>query len=378
MTSRERLLIAIQHKEPDYVPCSPWDTHQFPSKVQNIPLEKLDGALGVKEYTWFWKPQLETNKHFGFDSIIISPLCIGGGEYIPYINHSRSRVNVKIIKDSESRYKTKIELKTKAGVLTEERISPIGSSDYCTSHIYKDVEKDFEKIKCIYPEPQEMNLNLHLDAQKEMGEQGLLMLGFDTPWTWWILKRGADGFYDPFDNPKMMDEFTEWYTNYIIRYVKYFDQFNPDIYWVHGVNDSFAGPKFLDKYVYSFIKRIRSETKTCFKHFFSGSMSSFLEKEVDAGVDIIEILEPPPLGDVDLKDAKKRVGKDIVLQGNLDPINVLERDTPKQIEEEVKRCIDAAAEGGGYIFSTADQITHITSYENVEAMAKAVKKYGRY
>jgi len=203
------------------------------------------------------------------------------------------------------------------------------------------------------------------------------MLGFDTPWTFWILERGVDGFTDPYDYPRKMDEFTEWYTDYIIRYIKYFDRYNPDMYWVHGVNDSFAGPKFLKKYVYRFIKKIRKETKTYLKHFISGNVSKFLEKEAESGIDILETLEPPPIADVNLKDAKKRIGKEVVLSGNLDPINILGKGNIKQIEEEVKRCLYDAAEGG-YIFSTADQITHLTPYENVEAMVSAVKKFGRY
>jgi hypothetical protein len=378
MTPRKRLITAIKHKEPDFVPCAPWNNAQFPSKVQRIPLEIYDGALGVRDYMWFWKQQLETDKRFHFDSVIISPNCIGGGQFVPYLNHSNCKVTTETIERPGGKGWVKITLATPAGNLIEERVFVKDSSDYCTSHIYKDVEQDFEKMKYTFPEPEEINVDLHLDAQREIGEQGLLMLGFDTPWTWWILKRGSVGFTDPFDYPKKMEEFTEWYTDYIIRYIHYFDQFNPDIYWVHGVDDSFGGPKFLDKYVYNFIKRIRRETKTHLKHFHSGRMSKFLEKEVEAGVDIIEILEPPPMGDIDLKEAKKRVGNDIVLSGNLDPINVLERGTRQEIEEAVKRCLDAAAEGGGYIFSTADQITHLTPFKNVKIMVEAVKKFGNY
>lgn len=378
MNQRERLLTTIQHKEPDFVPCAPWDNAQFPSKVMHIPLEIYDGALGVRNYMWFWKQQLVTNKKFNFASIIISPNCIGGGQYVPYINHSKSKVTIESIEKPSENGRVKIKLETPAGDLTEERGYSKDGSDYCISHIFKDVESDFEKVKYIYPEPEEIDVSLHLDAQKEIGENGLLMLGFDTPWTWWILKRGVKGFTDPYDYPKKLDEFTDWYTDYIIRYIKYFDQFNPDMYWVHGVNDSFAGPKFLEKYVYSFIKKIKKVTKTYLKHFHSGNMSKFLEKEVEAGVDIIETLEPYPISDVDLGDAKKRVGKEIVLSGNLDPINILEKGTPKQIEEAVKRCLDDAAEGGGYIFSTADQITHLTSYKNVEIMVDSVLKYGKY
>ena len=246
MTPRERLLTTIKHKEPDRVPCTPWNNAQFPTKVQRIPLEIYDGALGVRNYTWFWKQTLNTDIQFGFDSVILSPICIGGGEYIPYINHSKSVVTTETY-EKNAKGKVKITVETPAGILTEERGFISGNSDYCLSHIYKDVEKDFEKIKYIYPEPEEFNVDLYLDAQKEIGEQGLLMLGFDTPWTWWILKRGTEGFTDVYDNPKIMDKFYEWYTDYIIRYIKFFDKFSPDIYWVHGVNDNFAGPKFLDK-----------------------------------------------------------------------------------------------------------------------------------
>ena len=131
MTPRERLITAIQHKEVDYVPCSPWDNAQFPSKVQRIPLEIFDGALGIRDYTWFWKQQLEIGKQFRFDNVIISPNCIGGGEFVPYINHSKSKVTIETIERPEGRGNVKIKLETPSGVLTEERGFVKDTSDYC-------------------------------------------------------------------------------------------------------------------------------------------------------------------------------------------------------------------------------------------------------
>ena len=85
MTPRQRLLTTMAHKEPDRVPCAPWNSIQFPSKAKGIPLGDLDGAMGVQQYTKFWKPQLETDIKFGFDSVILGPLCIGGGEAVAMI-----------------------------------------------------------------------------------------------------------------------------------------------------------------------------------------------------------------------------------------------------------------------------------------------------
>lgn len=244
MTPRERLLNAIARKGSDRVPCAPWNNAQFPSKVQRIPLEIYDGAAGIREYMWFWKQQLNTDLQFGFDSVILSPNCLGGGQYVPYASHSNLKIAKEIYEKTGENGLVKITLDTPEGKLSEKRGYTHDNSDYCIEHLLKDVEEDFKKIKYIFPEITEINVGWHLDAQKELGEQGLLMPGFDTPWTFWILKRGVAGFTDPYDFPEKMDEFTEWYTDYVISYIRLFDKFNSDIYWVHGVNDSFAGPKF--------------------------------------------------------------------------------------------------------------------------------------
>lgn len=149
MTPRERLFTTIRHKEPDFVPCAPWNNAQFPSKVQHIPLEIYDGALGIRNYTWFWKQQLETDKQFKFDSVIISPNCIGGGEYVPYINHSNSKVTTETTEKPYENGRVKITLETPTGILTEERGFTKDNSDYCISHLFKDVEGDFNKVKYI-------------------------------------------------------------------------------------------------------------------------------------------------------------------------------------------------------------------------------------
>lgn len=146
MTPRERLIANIQHKEPDFVPWVPWNNAQFPSKVMHIPLEIYDCALGVRDYIWFWKQQLNTDIHFGFGNVIISPNCIGVGQYNPYINHSKlNKITTETFERTGKNGRVKITLETAAGILTEKRGYAKDNSDYCTEHIFKDVEKDFEK-----------------------------------------------------------------------------------------------------------------------------------------------------------------------------------------------------------------------------------------
>jgi uroporphyrinogen-III decarboxylase len=48
------------------------------------------------------------------------------------------------------------------------------------------------------------------------------------------------------------------------------------------------------------------------------------------------------------------------------------------VEQVVKKIVEAAKPGGGYIFCTAEGVTDNTPVENVRAMMKAVKQFGGY
>lgn len=49
-----------------------------------------------------------------------------------------------------------------------------------------------------------------------------------------------------------------------------------------------------------------------------GKVNNFLEKfALDIGTDGLNVLEPPPMGDVDIADAKRRIGHRTCLIGNI-------------------------------------------------------------
>ncbi len=113
-------------------------------------------------------------------------------------------------------------------------------------------------------------------------------------------------------------------------------------------------------------------THTC------GLLSDRLELLEETGTAGIDTLDPPPLGDVDLADAKRRVGERLFLKGNIDPINTVLRGTPAECAAETRRCLDIAMPGGGYILSTACSVPPHASPENITALFVAAEQYGRY
>ncbi len=101
-----------------------------------------------------------------------------------------------------------------------------------------------------------------------------------------------------------------------------------------------------------------------------GKISPILENMADTGADVIESLDAISSGgDIDLKDAKKRVGRRVCLKGNIDAIHVLAQLSPREIYNVCSQALNDAGPAG-YILST-EQITRDTPPENVMAMIQA-------
>ena len=103
-------------------------------------------------------------------------------------------------------------------------------------------------------------------------------------------------------------------------------------------------------------------THTC------GAIGDRLEMIAEAGVDGIECLDPPPLGNVELEDALRRL-PGLFVKGNIDPVNTLLFGSPETIEADARRRLAAGAARGGYILSTACSIAPHTPPEHVEMLA---------
>ena len=98
----------------------------------------------------------------------------------------------------------------------------------------------------------------------------------------------------------------------------------------------------------------------------------------ETSLTVIDPLEPPPMGDCDLADLKRRWGGRLVLKGNLHTTEVMLRGTPDAVAAASRKAIDDAAAGGRFILSTGDQCGRDTPDENLRAMVATAREYGRY
>jgi len=92
---------------------------------------------------------------------------------------------------------------------------------------------------------------------------------------------------------------------------------------------------------------------------------------------VLETLTPPPVGDVDLAEVKRRIGDRVCLKGYGDLLYVIKMGTPAAVENMVREAMEIAAVGSGFIFGTSDSIREGTPRENVRAYFESARKYGR-
>jgi len=108
-----------------------------------------------------------------------------------------------------------------------------------------------------------------------------------------------------------------------------------------------------------------------------GSIADMLDDLIDAGVDVINPVQPRAK-DMDSAALKRRFGTRVVFHGGVDEQYVLPHGSVPEVREEVTRCIDAFAPGGGYIFAPAHNIQDDVSPENVITMFETAMEVGRY
>lgn len=123
------------------------------------------------------------------------------------------------------------------------------------------------------------------------------------------------------------------------------------------------------------VNAIHEEGAFCLKHS-DGNIWPLLDMIVDTGIDIINPIEP--VAGMDIGEVKKKYGRRVCLMGNIDCGELLSSGSVEQVEAAVRECILKASSGGGHILCSSNSIHSSVKPENFMAMIKAARKYGKY
>ena len=148
---------------------------------------------------------------------------------------------------------------------------------------------------------------------------------------------------------------------------------------VSGKNGMLMSPYHFKELMFPALKRL-------YKHLHSyglyiikhsdGYLYPIIDLLIEAGMDCLNPIDPT--AGMILAKVKKDYGNKISIMGNVNCAGNLVFGTKKDVEEEVKRCIEDGAPGGGYILSSGNSITSEVKPENFIAMVKTAQRWGVY
>jgi uroporphyrinogen decarboxylase len=132
---------------------------------------------------------------------------------------------------------------------------------------------------------------------------------------------------------------------------------------------------FVNQYNRQIVERAHQKGLKVVRHS-DGNLWPLLDVLIDTGYDGINPLEPQ--AGMDMKKVKDYCGDKICLLGNIDCVDLLPRGNPEQVEQAVIQAIEDGAAGGGLIICSSNSLHPGVIPENCIAMFEAVRKHGQY
>lgn len=373
MNSKERITVALSHGTPDRVPVTLGLSESVPVRYVT------DDYI---EFFWkntfpLWKARVETEyDRFGADSYL--HLSEGAAPEDPV----RETIHVKETANEVSYTEV---IHTAAGDLERDMFLAVNTTTSQRTHFVKDPEADAPRILELLKHPETKNLEEIALAYKEIGNRAHVGYWIATPVDWWGDLRGTQSMIlDLLDYEEVIRKLFHAYTEYVVAMVGHVFRNTPlDSICLGGSSTSMSviSPDLHRNYSLDFGKAVCGRAKEFgvpVHYHMCGKSRAALSITAEMGVDGFDALESPPTGTVDLAEVKATFGAEYSLRGNVNSITVMKNGTPKDVEQDIIRCMDAAKAGGGFVLGVGDQTPYETSEDNLYAFVEAGKKYGKY
>lgn len=205
----------------------------------------------------------------------------------------------------------------------------------------------------------------------------------------WYMRGLERWFLDTIENPEFCDALLDQILKFWLDFETGFMDAVGDIVDVVMIGDDLAGqqgPLFSTDFYKKFVKprhkkliqHIKSLTNVKIWYHTCGSCVPLIPELIDNGVDILNPVQISAVG-MDANYLKKRFGKDMVFWGGgCDSQHVLPFASPEEVKEDVRKNVEIFKPGGGYIFNNVHNIQADVPAENIVAMYDAAYEYGFY
>ena len=383
MTGRERLLAALRGEVPDRVPvCFPglpaFDAEHWVNREPSyarLMTAVREGADAIRP----WRPKW----------------ILDGG--VGYFLTATREASLEVEKSKEGEYERRVlTIRTPKGKLVKRtRTRPDVHTAWTDEHFVKTTE-DIERVLSIPYEPAGLDASGFAAAAEEVGDAGLVQVATGDPLLYVaeLFEFGEFTIYALTERETVKRLLDAFHARIMDRLRTLLDagvgaaSSGVASVW-RIVGPEYATPPYLPPelfgeyvvpYVREMVEIIHSYGGYARIHCH-GKVSKVLDHFLATNADAVDPVEPPPQGDVELAEAKRRLGGRMTIFGNVE-FSFLETASPEEIRAEVGRIMDAAKAGGRFVvMPTAEPINvplEGKTEENHRALIDAVHELGVY
>lgn len=378
MTSRERVLRALHHQEPDRIPIDLGGTPT--STISLAALENLKSFLGFHSETKLMSPVFMTA--YPGDDVI-----------------ERFGIDLKMVTAKPpSSFKLR---KSPQGRVTDEWGIVYQKDETAQTHFIIESEAPLRKITSTHevdrypwPDPEDPSRVEGLrETARSYREKGFavvantsLLVMTQTQWMRGLEQYLVDTVTNPALLQYMMDKILEIMTamarNLLAQIGDLADVvvMGDDLSHQNGLTYSPEMYRKLlkprHKRIVDFLKKHAPEAKI-FYHC-CGAVEPLISDLIDIGVDALNPVQVSAKGMGDTRKLKALYGKDLTFWGGIDTQWALPFGTPEEVRREVRKRIEDLAPGGGFVLAAVHNIRPEVRPENICTLFDAALEYGRY
>ena len=184
---------------------------------------------------------------------------------------------------------------------------------------------------------------------------------------------------------RLMEQITDIYiescNNYLDQIGEYLQVF---CYWddLAGQDGWLISPELYRRLIKPkqrrLLEAIKRKTEAKIYYHGCGAVFDLIPDLIELGFDILNPVQVSARG-MDTRRLKQEYGRDITFWGGgVDTQHVLPFGTPAEVADEVKRRIDDLATGGGFVFAAVHNIQARVPPQNIVAAFETALEYGRY
>ena len=363
MTSRERMLIALNNGRPDRLPCQ---VHGWMDYYRNRYLDGMD---------WY-----QAYDKFGFDhAIYVSPNYVYADKDLAKWQCDRRDLGV----DADGRHQWTETITTPKGTLHH-----AGAWNEITGweseHLIK-TERDFALWNEFYPVPTGIDFTPIREAREKLGDRGIIRShpfspGQGSPWQSFCTMMDTEKvIYAAVDTPDFIHACLQGILAKTLRVTEMWKGTPADMVEVGGGagSSTVISPAMFEEFCLPYDiqqNQLLREAGVKVVYHLCGGIMPMLDLVVRNGADGLETMTPPAMGgDCDLAEASRRVGDKLFFIGGFDQNAGFERGTPAHARKLVHECFEATKDHAGYIIAPSDHFFE-GDPDNLHAFVDACKE----